>query len=139
MKKDNFKEFKGYKFDKRIFQLCTVFIIIFFVVIVVKNGFTPVYFYECLSPVGCELDNIKEFCVEPNILDEAKYPLRYEWLQACGLCSADKVSEGFVCGERAQGFQGSEGFIAGVFVFLAFLVNHTFHNKDYKYGEEDKE
>jgi len=135
MIKPKFREFKGYRFNKRIFQLTTIIIIIFLVSVIVINGFTPKYYYACEIEGGCELDNIKPFCKVPNALEEFKYPARYDWLVSCGLCSYERVLNGFTCGEKTGLFQGLEGFISFVLVLLAFLINHFRYNKKFNIEE----
>lgn len=132
--KDRFKVFRGYKFDKWIFRSCLIVIIISLVAVVLINGIKARYYYECKSPTGCHLENIKPFCVEPSKLDEFKYPGRYEWLQSCGLCASENVNYGFKCGEPTGKFQGSEWFITLIFIFGALIYNHIKYNKDFEFG-----
>lgn len=138
-KKDRFKSYNGYLFDKRIFQISVLVLIVFFSLIVFINGVEPRYYFNCDSPLGCELQSMQEFCVEPSQLDKIKYPGRYDWLQSCGLCSGGKVPQGFVCGEKPGFLQGSESVITILIIILAFLINHFWHNRKYKIDREEWE
>jgi len=104
-------------------------IILSFSFIIFKSGVEPVYFFNCSSPLGCELHPFQEFCHKPTFIEEIKYSGRFEWLQSCGLCDGGKVMQGVSCGSAPKSFQGSEGLIAIILCVLAFLINHFKYNK----------
>ena len=132
--KKRFKIRKGYIFDKRIFQITILFLIIIFLIIVFVNGSKSRYYYACDSPIGCDIEPMKEFCNEPSKLNNIKYPGRYEWLQNCGLCNGGVVPDGFTCGEKTGFLQGSEYFITIIVILLCFLINHLIYNRKYDFG-----
>jgi len=136
MTKTRFKTYNGYVFDKWIFRISILLIILFFGIIILVNGYQFKYYYSCDSPLGCDLIGMKEFCHEPSSIENIKYHGRYEWLQSCGLCDGGTVPNGFTCGENTGFLQGSESVIAIFIILGAFGFNHFKHNKNYKFMEE---
>ena len=137
MNPKRFKVLKnGYKFDKYIFRVVLIALIVLFSLMVFLSGGKNSFYYSCDEVLPCDLTDFKaQFC-NLSFFELLKYEGLEDWLLNSGLCNINSVPVGFEYGEKPLKFQGSEFFLTCLVLFSAFFVNHFKYNKDFEFKEE---
>lgn len=120
-----FTDLGGYLFDKLIFGIYILIVLLLFVCVFIASGSyrSNHIHYVCDSKsIGLS------YCEQPFFMN---YPLCEKmWL---GACDQKFVPDGFEFGDPAPWIVRSWGMILGVLLFVAFVVNHFVHNKNFKF------
>ena len=119
----------GYFINKNFFRAGFIFLIIIFLVMIQKYGFSEQFIYCCPS------DAQAGFCVNPFYYDCKDYygcadssylPLKYSWLE-----DVETVPAGVCYGEEPSWVY--DNFVLIIFVMFTtiFLLNHFLYNRGY--------
>lgn len=115
----------GYRFNRHIFQITLIIIVVLILYVMNTYGFdfnTKIY-YKCEEPNSC-LNPFNVNNLESPLPYDDKILCTYEW------CNDEYLPYGFEFGKKPTLLYKSIGPISFTLFFLALLLNHFLYNKN---------
>jgi hypothetical protein len=129
-----YTEYGNFKFDRVIFNIACLILVIFFIAIAFKFGLskeslidTRVYVFcddvkPCINPFYIDNSSIFNFEADHRLTLEQKQKCTFEW------CKLEYLPPGFKFGETGEKIYNTFYMITIFIIILAFILNHILYN-----------